>query len=126
MNRIFKLVASGSVVIILYWGCYYDKADLVYPSSTSTCDTTNITYNKTITGILSANCYSCHSGSASLGGGIKLDTYTGILPYISNGHLVNDIKQTTGSDPMPKGGAKLDNCSINQIITWINKGASNN
>jgi hypothetical protein len=27
---------------------------------------------------------------------------------------------------MPKGGAKLDACSINKITNWINKGAINN
>lgn len=111
---------------IMQSGCYYDKADLVYPPSTKTCDTTGTTYSSTVKTILTANCYSCHSGTAASGGGIVLDTYTGLQPYVKNGHLLNDIKQVAGADAMPKGGAKMDDCSIAKIAAWVAKGAPNN
>lgn len=127
MKTIITAVSVATAVIIFAGGCYYDKRDLVYPSSSgSSCDTSNVTYSLTIKSILGSNCYSCHSGSASAGGGIALDNYNSMQPYIKNGQLVRDIAQTSGSNPMPKGGAKLDNCSINKVIAWINKGAPNN
>ncbi|HWB24646.1 MAG TPA: hypothetical protein VG738_04160 [Chitinophagaceae bacterium] len=123
-----KLIIAGVITVIAFYGlgCFYDKSDLVYPPSVSTCDTTNITYSTTVTGILNANCYNCHSGNASLGGGIALDTYSGLLPYMKNGHLINDIQQIPGADPMPKGEAKMDVCSINKIVLWINHGMPKN
>jgi hypothetical protein len=32
----------------------------------------------------------------------------------------------TNAFPMPKGGGKLDACSINKIDAWIKKGKPNN
>lgn len=126
MKLLISAVAIAALLLFFGAGCYYDKKDLVYPPPASTCDTTGTTYSLTIVPILSASCYSCHSGSASSGGGIVLDNYNSMLPYINNGLLVRDIVQSSGANPMPKGGTKLDNCSINKIIAWINKGKPNN
>lgn len=109
-----------------FGGCYYHKADLVSPPPTSTCDTTNITYSKDVTAIINANCIACHGGDAALSGGVVLDTYPGLLIYANSGDLLNNIEQNPGSDPMPKGGAKLSDCDINIIRAWINNGAPNN
>jgi mono/diheme cytochrome c family protein len=79
-----------------------------------------------VVGILSANCYSCHGGAASGSGGVKLDSYNAVLPYIKNGQLLNNIKHAPGADPMPKNAPKLDDCSINTIAAWINNGFTNN
>jgi mono/diheme cytochrome c family protein len=126
MKYIITAVSITAAIVFFASGCYYDKRDLVYAPSNGSCDTASVTYSITIQSILAANCYSCHSGSASAGGGIALDSYNGVQPYIKNGQLVKDVAQTTGANPMPKGGAKLDNCSINKIIAWINKGAPGN
>ncbi len=127
MKIIITVTSLVTAIIIFAVGCYYDKKDLVYPSSSgTTCDTVNVTYNLTIKSILGTNCYSCHSGSASAGGGIALDNYNSMQPYIKSGQLIRDVAQTSGSNPMPKGAAKLDNCIVNKMIAWINKGAPNN
>lgn len=126
MKYLITALSIAAIIAIVTGGCYYDKRDLVYPSGTGSCDTTNVTYSTTIIGILSANCYSCHGGTASAGGGVVLDKYSTMQTYIKNGQLLNDIKQGTGANPMPKGGVKLDDCSINKIAAWINKGAPNN
>jgi hypothetical protein len=34
--------------------------------------------------------------------------------------------QNGQASAMPKGAAKLDQCTINKIALWINKGAPNN
>lgn len=127
MHTYFKIVFVF-ITIISCTACYYDKKDQVYPQVVvSNCDTTNVTYSITVTGILNTNCTSCHGTNAnSLGGGIVLNTYATVKPYITSGRLVNSILQNGKASPMPKNMAKMDACSINKIIAWVNKGALNN
>jgi len=122
-----KILFIGLSILLLS-ACYYDKKDQVYPqAAVSTCDTTNVTYTITVTNILNANCNNCHGANANtLGAGIVLNTYATVKPYITNGRLVNSILQNGNASPMPKNMAKMDNCNINKIISWVNKGALNN
>ena len=122
-----KILLVG-MVLIFFSACYYDKKDQVYPQViVTTCDTTNVTYSTTVTGILNANCISCHGSSAnSLGGGIVLNTYATLKPYVTNGNLVNSILQNGKVPSMPLNMPKKDDCSINKIVAWVNKGAINN
>jgi len=114
--------------LLITSGCYYDHANLSYPQSVSTtgCDVAAVTYSSSVTGILSPNCYSCHGGAASAGAGIKLDTYASLLPYVSNGQLMNSINHTGGIAAMPLNSAQLSSCQIKTIQTWINNGSPNN
>jgi hypothetical protein len=121
MRYIFALI----LLLICTTGCYYDHADLVYPQST-TCNVTSVTYSSTVTGILSPSCYSCHGGTASAGAGIKLDTYTSLKVYISNGQLMNSISHTGTIPGMPLNASQLSSCDITTIQTWINNGTPNN
>jgi mono/diheme cytochrome c family protein len=93
-----------------------------------TCDTTAVKYSGRVSAILSANCYSCHAAAVanSAGGGNMLDSYTRLTPYINSGLLLNVILHTNGYDPMPKNAAKLSDCDIATIRTWIRNGAPNN
>jgi len=113
------------MIISLFSGCYYDKADLVYPAS-SVCDTTSVSYSKTVLPVLSANCYVCHSGTASAGSGIKLDSYANLSVYVANSQFLNSIIQSGKVPGMPLNAAKLSTCEISQINAWINTGAPNN
>ena len=115
--------------IFLFSACYYDKKDLVYPQVVvTTCDTTNITYAVTVTNILNTSCNNCHGAASAnlIGGGIFLHTYAAVKPYVTNGKLINSILQNGQASPMPKNMAKLDQCTINKMILWVNKGALNN
>ena len=116
------------MVLFLFNACYYDKKDQVYPQVVvAACDTANVTYSVTVTNILNANCTSCHGTNANtLGAGIFLNSYASLKPYISSGRLVNSILQNGSASPMPKNMAKMDVCSINKIIIWVNKGSINN
>jgi mono/diheme cytochrome c family protein len=105
--------------------CYYDKADLIYPQP-ATCDTAAVTYSGTIATILNSNCNGCHGGAAAAGAGIKLDTYAAVSTYVTNGRLLNSMLHNGQASPMPKGGSKLDACTINKVSSWITKGAPNN
>jgi len=106
-------------------GCYYDKAELVYPPATI-CDTTAVKYSTDVAGILAANCYACHSGSASASGGRKFDTHATLLSFVNSGQLAKAITHSPGATPMPYNQPKMQACNINKILGWINDGAPNN
>ncbi len=122
-----KIICLTALVVFILTGCYYDKAELIYSSAgTASCDTTTIRYSVNILSIMSVNCNSCHSGTASAGGGIKLDTYAGLKVYAANGQLLNCILQNGVVPAMPLGGAMLSTCDINSVRAWINNGVPNN
>ncbi len=104
--------------------CYYDKEELLY--GIETCDTLNIKYSVQIVSTLSANCLSCHGGNASAGAGIRLGTYDEVKAQAVSGPLLNVISHVSGYSQMPKGNAKLPECRIAEIRTWIRNGAPNN
>jgi len=123
-----KLIILSAIICAaaIFGGCYYDKAEQVYPQST-VCDTANIRYSTDIVGILSANCYACHSGTASASGGRKFDQYDLLKNnYVNTGALVKAITHAPGVVPMPYNMPKLQQCSIDKIVAWVNKGAPNN
>ena len=62
-------------------GCYYDSVPVLYPNA-SVCDTTNVTYSKTIQPILSSQCYTCHEGSTPTGGLILTD-YNSVMVVVN-------------------------------------------
>lgn len=124
MKKTFFILAI-LVSTSLISSCYYDKEDLLYGSSAN-CDTTvTATYSTTIAPILTASCNGCHS-TASPSGNIALDNYAAVKAQVTNGKLIGSISHSVGYSAMPKGGAKLPDCSITKIRQWINAGALNN
>ena len=122
----YLLIAISGLLIT---GCYYDKAELVYPPVTNApCDTTmTIRYSTDVVNILQGNCYVCHAGNAAAGSGYKLDTYAGVKTMADNGRLVRAIMHTGPVNThMPQGGAKLPECNIAKIRTWVRNGTLNN
>ena len=125
MKNITKL--SGILfVLMMLNSCYYDKEDQLYPSS-GICDTsTPATYTATIVPMLQQYCYSCHGGTATLGGGIPMGTYASDRAMAANGSLYGSIAHSSGFSAMPKGGNKLTACQLTKIKQWIDGGSLNN
>jgi mono/diheme cytochrome c family protein len=119
------MIITAGLFLIGMNSCFYDKADLIYPQAT-TCDTAAVTYTGTVATILNSNCNGCHGGAAAAGAGIKLDNYAAVSTYVTNGRLLNSMLHNGQASPMPKGGSKLDACTINKVSSWITKGAPNN
>lgn len=119
------MILTAGLFLVGMSSCFYDKADLIYPQPTN-CDTATVTYSGTVATILNSNCNGCHGGAAAAGAGIKLDTYAAVMTYVTNKRLINSMLHNGQASPMPKGGAKLDACTINKVNAWINKGAANN
>jgi mono/diheme cytochrome c family protein len=118
-------IITAGLFLVGMSSCFYDKADLIYPQAT-TCDTAAVTYSGTVATILNSNCNGCHGGTAAAGAGIKLDTYASVATWVTNGRLLNSMLHNGQASPMPKGGSKLDACTINKVSSWITKGAANN
>ena len=119
------MIIAAGLFLVGMSSCFYDKADLIYPQA-ATCDTAAVTYSGTVATILNSNCNGCHGGAAAAGAGIKLDTYAGVSTWVTNGRLLNSMLHNGQASPMPKGGSKLDACTINKVSSWITKGAANN
>ena len=126
MHHALRSILLSSVCLLLASSCYYDKADVVYPPVLP-CDTATVGFTAQVKVILDDRCTSCHGAAyASYGGGIDLRTYETVLPYANNGSLLNSILQNGKASAMPKGGNKLDDCSIKKVTIWIRNGSANN
>lgn len=123
MKRLFVSLVALATFLFFFVSCYYDNEEALYPTLTSSCDTSNVTFSGTIAPMLSNNCYSCHSNvNAAFGGGIHLQA---VADVISNSpKIVASIKRTS-SKPMPPSG-KLNSCAITQFDIWVRKGMPTN
>jgi len=120
----FSSVLALVATILLLNGCYYDIEEDLYPP-VGNCDTAGVTYSGTVVPLLQAQCVTCH-GVDLASGNIKLDTYSSVKTVVDNGKLYGSISFSSGYSAMPKGGNKLNNCSIIKIKAWIDAGAPNN
>lgn len=131
MRKKFLFVAVCLLTyIILFEGCFYNKADQQYPSSSASCDTTDIKYSIEIRSILDANCKSCHNGANSISG-FDLYNYQTISGLALDGHftygtLLSAVMHKGGAPTMPQGEPMLQDCDINKIAAWVHNGAQNN
>ena len=124
MKRYFLPVLVIFILFIV--SCYYDNEETLYPSYSSACDTTSVTFSGTIAPILSNNCLSCHSNAAAAtsGNNIRLENYADVVAKQPN--ITGSIKHIGIYSPMPKNGGKLKTCSITQWDIWVGKGMLNN
>ncbi|MDQ3016046.1 MAG: hypothetical protein M3R25_04920 [Bacteroidota bacterium] len=99
--------------------------DLSCDPNAGQCDTTNVTYSGYVAQLFTTNCVGCHSGGAP-SGGISLNTHAGVQTVALSGRLFGAINHSSGFQPMPRGSAKLPQCTIDKINAWIHDGAPNN
>lgn len=126
MKQNSKLLSGLAFICIIVASCSKDnEQEITENPGGSACDTVNIKYATGVVPILQANCYSCHGNGASEGG-VTLDNYTAIRAVANNGSLLGTISHASGYTAMPINGAKLSDCNINKIRSWINNGAQNN
>jgi mono/diheme cytochrome c family protein len=130
MKRIFPIIAFGIVMAMalsVQTGCYYDNEDDLYPFG-AVCDTSSTPLAGTIKPILQGNCYACHSASAAAasGAGINLEDYNSLKGWADNGKLYCSVDHGNGCSAMPKGGGRLQQCDIDKIKAWVDRGALNN
>ena len=124
MNYLKKLMNPMILVTLLtllFTGCYYDVAEELYPDNNAVCDTTGVTYTKTIQPILNEYCNSCHTGSAP-SGSVDFSTYDFVKAYALDGSLYGSMSHDPNWSEMPQGGNKVDDCTLLKIKVWIDNG----
>ena len=126
----FLICSSIVGVLTMVESCYYDnEVDLYTTPATTTCDTSTAKFAAFMSPLMTAQCATsnCHS-AARQAGGINLSSHTTIKNYISSNKItfLGSIKRSPGFSQMPDGGAKLSDCTITKIETWINNGQLNN
>ena len=118
-------LATDQINIIAEWILQGAQNLSCNDDTTSGCNTDNISFASDIAPVINLNCRTCHSGGTPAGG-IDLSSYSGVQSVALNGRLVGAIDRLSGFVPMPQGGAKLDDCTIDKFKSWIADGAQNN
>lgn len=118
-----SLILAAALTIGITAGCYKDNKEDMYPSGTTTCDTTGITYTADIQALVNTSCAlsGCHD-AATASGSYALNSYANVKVIADNGRFLATI--TSGT--MPKNASKLDDCSISKVRSWIRDGAPEN
>lgn len=129
-----KYLISLFIIIISITSCYYDNVDELHPSITP-CDTTGVvSFSSDILPIMQHGCGSedlaCHQTDGSQSG-YGLGNYTDVINTIDNsGNFLTSITHDpsiSSSKWMPKGSTgKIDDCSIQKVEAWLNRGKLNN
>ena len=86
------------------------------------CDSTISGFASAVQPIMTKYCVGCHA-YPNASAQVDLSGYIGVKNAINQG-LLKSIDHS-GYYPMPKGGAKLSDCEINQVRKWIQRGAPN-
>jgi hypothetical protein len=121
MKRILVFFAAGLLLLFLIPSCYYDNVEDLYPFEAYACDTTNVTYSKTIAPIMAANCNTCHN-SANPSGNVITDNYDDLIIVRNNDQLWKAVNHDPSVVPMPYQGIKLSDCNLSKINIWIKTG----
>ena len=117
-------LSSDKINLIAKWILQGGK-DLDCDPNASGCDTDNVSFSQIIQPVIQNTCEGCHSGPVP-SGGIDLSDHTGIQSVALDGRLIGAVDWQPGFEQMPQGGAKLDDCFIDQLEAWIADGAPDN
>lgn len=102
-----------------------NEEDLMPQQPTQQCDTSTVTFSRSVVPILATNCYACHAANIAEGG-VVLSNYSGVKAKVDQGRLIGAITHAPGFVPMPQGASKLSACDIDKIKKWVADGAPNN
>jgi uncharacterized membrane protein len=126
INKFIKITLVFTAFIFIQ-SCYYKNEQELYGfPKTKECDTTNLSYSKDILPVIQSNCLICHGSDFAATGG-NIDLRTANIANVANENnktrLINSISSATNYS-MPKNSTKLNDCEINKLKAWVNKGAS--
>ena len=75
-------------------------------------------------GCAAANCHAT-GGTGTASTGFNYETVVGFQAANRTGQLLGAIEHRSPYSPMPKAGAKMDECDILTIKRWVKAGAKN-
>ncbi|MCS3800823.1 hypothetical protein [Niastella sp. OAS944] len=116
----WTIMSIITVMVISNTGCYYDKAELLYPGGSVDCSTISATYGK-VQAIISGKCNTsgCHNARDAAGGTV-LETYDQVKAKASRINQRAIVEKT-----MPPAGP-LSTADIAILTCWISSGTPNN
>lgn len=120
ITKILPLVALSFILSLS--GCYNDNEEDLYVSN-DLCDTTGVSYQADIVGILGNNCYMCHTGAAAEAG-LVLNDYNVVKKQIFR--IRGAVNYVPGYIQMPQNGNKLSDCDLAKLDAWVIEGMPNN
>lgn len=119
-RRGWLILPMLTVMTVLHTGCYYDKAELLYPDSTVDCSTVTATFVK-VQAIMTNKCNTsgCHNARDAAGGTV-LETYDQVKAKAAR------IKQRAIVDKTMPPSSALTSGDIAILTCWISSGTPNN
>ena len=107
-------------MLIFPVGCYYDKEELLYPSTAIDCTSVNATFTS-VKSIIAAKCATagCHNAASSAGGAV-LETYDQIKAKADRINQRAVIDKTMPSDK------PLSANEMAALKCWLSSGTPNN
>ncbi|MBS1645867.1 MAG: hypothetical protein JST67_00860 [Bacteroidetes bacterium] len=125
------------VLCLILGSCYYHNWETMNPVAATPPPCIlpdSVSYSRDIVPILTTNCgisgtqaASCH-GSGGLGSNFSsYQHFAGNTSADSTNNVYLDITWAPNAlHTMPKGASKMDPCTINKIIRWMDQGSKNN
>ncbi len=107
--------------IVFFSSCVKNNEEELY----SDCETGNVTYSVHIKPYINNSCLSCHN-SIIQSGNIDYSSFEGVKKSVQEGSFLGSIQHSKSFSAMPPSVSKTDDCKMNQIQAWINKGAKQN
>jgi cytochrome c5 len=118
------------LILVISFSCKKKKT-----TSATECQVVdNVSFNKDIVPIFEAHCVSCHSGNNASGNlnlessvaySNLIDIKSGYIDTIEPTYSLLYASMISTTNPMPKNG-KLDKCTTDLILKWIQQKADNN
>ena len=118
-------LSAQQIDLIRRWIAAGADTNACPPPPSTGCDTIDVSFATTVRAHLDV-CQGCHAGGTDFNRNVDLSTITGVRAVAQSGQLLGALSHAPGFQPMPRGGAKLDDCSIAQIRSWIRDGMPNN
>jgi len=122
IKPVFWLLAAFAVTLA---GCTNNPVTPDPDENPIACDTAAVSLSADIVPFLNAKCVGCH-GNSMQSGGYNLATYQGIMVGVNNGRLLGSVRHEAGFIAMPIGSAKLEDCQIAKLESWVAQGALDN
>lgn len=107
-----------TVMATVMTGCYYDKAELLYPDGEVNCSAVSATYSK-VQAIMAGKCNGCHNAGNAAGGTV-LETYDQVKAKAGRIRQRVIVEKTMP----PRGPLSSGEMAILQC--WISSGTPNN
>lgn len=135
----FRLLSTFSLITsmtFLLTNCVYNTETELYPEPpeeeeevvpVDTCGLPDVvSYAQHVEDLLIKHqCVACHE-NADPAGGITLEGYNNVVPYIEDGSLLGSIEYDPQWSRMPKSYDRMPDCEVAMIAKWIDQGYAEN